>query len=273
LQVKLAKSYGFCFGVKRAINMAENSPDSNILGSLIHNQKEIKRLKDNFNIDTINDISSIEDNTSIIIRTHGIPKNDLKLLKNKNINITDATCPYVKKPQKICEQMQNEGYQVVIFGDKQHPEVKGIISYVDNPIVILSVCELSDITFSDKIAVISQTTKDIKDYKLIIDYLVMKTQELRVFNTICNATFENQNAAKDLAADVDIMIIIGGKNSSNTKQLFEISKEYCSSSYLVEDDKDLDKEWFENKEVCGVTAGASTPDWVIKDIIEKIKKM
>ena len=273
MKVKLANSYGFCFGVKRAIEMAENSPDSNILGSLIHNQKEIKRLKDNFNIDTISNINKVKDNSSIIIRTHGIPKNDLEYLKSKNIYITDATCPYVKKPQKICEEMQKAGYQVVIFGDKEHPEVKGIMSYVDNPIVILTINELNNIKLKERIAVISQTTKDIKYYKLIIDYLLTKTQELRVFNTICNATFKNQKAAKELASNVDIMIIIGGKNSSNTKQLLEISKESCINSYLVEDEKDLNKEWFKEREVCGVTAGASTPDWVIKTIIEKIKNI
>jgi 4-hydroxy-3-methylbut-2-enyl diphosphate reductase len=273
LQVKLADSYGFCFGVKRAINIAQDSPNSTILGSLIHNTREINRLKDNFNIDTVSNINEIQENSSIIIRTHGIPKQDLEYLNNKNIKITDATCPYVKKPQKICEEMEKEGYQVIIFGDIKHPEVKGIKSYVEEPIVVISKEELYNVKLKDKVAIVSQTTKDIRDFTKVVDYLLTNTQELRVFNTICNATFDNQSAAKKLAKEVDIMIIIGGKNSSNTKQLLEISRELCDDSYLVEDCKDLDKEWFRGKEVCGVTAGASTPDWVIEEIIDKIKKI
>jgi 4-hydroxy-3-methylbut-2-enyl diphosphate reductase len=271
LKVILAKNYGFCFGVKRAIQIAESSPNSNILGPLIHNPKEIQRLKDNFNINTIDSLENVLDNTPIIIRTHGIPKQDLKLLNEKNIKITDATCPYVKKPQKICEEMEKNGYQVVIFGDKKHPEVKGIMSYVSEPVVVIDKKELDNISLKDKVAIISQTTKDVRDYQQIINEIIIRTQETRVFNTICNATFENQIAAKELAKDVDIMIIIGGKNSSNTKQLVEISKDFCKDSFLVEDIEDLKKEWFRDKEVCGVTAGASTPDWVIKEIIENIK--
>jgi 4-hydroxy-3-methylbut-2-enyl diphosphate reductase len=272
LEVKLAENYGFCFGVKRAIKMAESSPNSVTLGPLIHNPKEIGRLEKNYNVKVFEEIDKLEDNSSVIIRTHGIPKNDYQKLKTINAKITDATCPYVKKPQQICEQMQSEGYDIVIFGDINHPEVKGVMSYAKNPIVVLTPKELEEYKLKDKVAVVSQTTKKISDFQDIVNYLILNYQEIRVFNTICNATFENQDAAKELSKDVDIMIVIGGKNSSNTKQLFNICKTNCEDSYLIESKSDLMKEWFVDKNICGVTAGASTPDWIIEEVIKDIKE-
>jgi 4-hydroxy-3-methylbut-2-enyl diphosphate reductase len=272
LEVKLADSYGFCFGVKRAIKMAESSPDSVTLGPLIHNPKEISRLEKNFNVKVFEEIDKLDNDSSIIIRTHGIPKNDFAKLKTINAKITDATCPYVKKPQQICENMQKKGYDIVIFGDINHPEVKGVMSYADDPVVVLDEKELQNYQLKDKVAVVSQTTKKVSDYLKIVNYLVLNYQEVRVFNTICNATFENQDAARELSNEVDIMIIIGGKNSSNTKQLFNICKSNCNDSYLIESKNDLQKEWFVNKKICGVTAGASTPDWIIEEVVNEIKE-
>ena len=274
MEVVLAKHYGFCFGVKRAIDIAENSKDASTIGPLIHNNEEISRLKRDFNVETLHDIEEIDDVKKAIIRTHGITKENLKFLKDKDVNIVDATCPFVRKPQQICEKMSDEGYDIVIFGDRDHPEVKGVKSYAKkNVYVVLRVDEIKDEFLSNKVAVVSQTTRKIDEFMQIVNFLVKNHKEVRVFNTICNATFDNQDAARELAKKSDIMIVIGGKNSSNTKQLHNISKEFCSDSYLIESENELKKEWFKNKSRCGVTAGASTPDWIIEKIIGKIKKI
>ena len=274
MEIKLAKSYGFCFGVKRAIKIAENSKNASTIGPLIHNNEEIKRLKTNFNVDTLEDASQADGVKKAIIRTHGITKGDLSTLKNSGTEVIDATCPYVTKPQEICAQMSEDGYDVVIFGDSNHPEVKGVKSYAINGAkVINSVDDLKKIKLSHKIAIVAQTTRKVAEFLKIVSYLTTNYKEVRVFNTICNATFENQDAAKELAKEADVMIVIGGKNSSNTKQLFSIAKENCEDSFLIENEKELEKEWFENKNLCGITAGASTPDWVIEKVIGKISKI
>ncbi len=271
MKVKFAKNYGFCFGVKRAIKIAEENQNSSTLGPLIHNPKEIERLNKNYNVLITNTLNDVNKDNSVIIRTHGIPKDDLKILKSKTTQIIDATCPFVKKLQQISEEMSKDGYDIVIFGDENHPEVKGVESYAENSIVILSVNELKTHKFRDKVAVVSQTTRKIEEFLKIVNYLIENYKEVRVFNTICNATLENQEAARVLSSEVDIMLVIGGKNSSNTKQLLDICKKN-SESYLVEGSEDLNQEWFKSKEVCGVTAGASTPNWIIENIVEKIKQ-
>jgi 4-hydroxy-3-methylbut-2-enyl diphosphate reductase len=271
--IEKAKSYGFCFGVKRAVEIAENSKNAVTLGPLIHNPLEIERLKKEFNVGYVDDIDFIDENIKrVIIRTHGIPKDKLKLLKEKRVEIVDATCPFVKKPQEIVENMSKEGYDIVIFGDENHPEVKGVKSYcVHNRVfVVLKKEELFSIKLKEKIAVVAQTTRKIETYLNIVSYLVKSYKEVRVFNTICNATFENQNAVKELSEKSDIMIIIGGKNSSNTKQLYNIAKDNCEA-YLVENENEIDANWFRGKKYCGISAGASTPEWLVERIIKKIK--
>jgi len=273
LEIRLAKNYGFCFGVKRAIKMAEESPNSTTIGPLIHNNEEINRLKKSFNVDNINDFSEVKNIQKAIIRTHGITKENLKELKDKNIEIVDATCPFVSKPQRICEEMSEEGYQIVIFGDINHPEVKGVMSYAKNgAIVALKPDDLKDKKFKDKVAIIAQTTRKFSEYQDIVNYIMPRCKEVRVFNTICNATFENQEAVRELSMECDVIIIVGGKNSSNTKQLYTISKSNCKDSYLIENENELKKEWFEGKKVCGISAGASTPDWIIQKVMRKIKE-
>jgi len=274
MEIRLAKSYGFCFGVKRAIRIAENSKNASTIGPLIHNNEEIKRLKANFNVDTLEDVSQANDVKRAIIRTHGITKGDLSTLKNSGTEVIDATCPYVTKPQEICEQMSKEGYDVVIFGDSNHPEVKGVQSYAINGAkVVNSVEDLKKIRLNNKIAIVAQTTRKVEEFLNIVSYLTSNYKEVRVFNTICNATLENQDAAKELSKEADIMVVIGGKNSSNTKQLFSLAKENCSESFLIENENELENEWFINKKLCGITAGASTPDWIIEKVIGKISKI
>jgi len=274
VEIRLAKSYGFCFGVKRAIEIAEESKDAVTMGPLIHNKEEINRLKENFSVTTANDMSEIGDEKRIIIRTHGITKDDLATLQNSNKEIIDATCPFVTKPQEIVEKMSGDGYKIVIFGDENHPEVKGVRSYAKNgALVVLDPKELEGAILGPKVAIISQTTRKISQFQKIVSFLIERVSEVRVFNTICNATFENQDAASEIAKESDVVIVIGGKNSSNTKQLLTIAKDFCKDSFLVENEHELETEWFEGKRKCGITAGASTPDWIIERVTAKIREL
>ena len=273
MKIELAESYGFCFGVKRAIKIAEENKDSATYGPLIHNSKEIERLEKDFKVGLTNDYKTFNAGDKAIVRTHGIPKNELSELKENSVNVVDATCPYVTKPQQICQEMSEAGYSIVIFGDEAHPEIKGVKSYATyGAVVITSTEELEDIKLGEKVALVAQTTRRVEDYIEIANYLIPRHKELRVFNTICNATFENQEAVKKISKKADIMIIIGGKNSSNTKQLFSISNDNCKNSYHIEDENDVDYDWFKDKKFCGISAGASTPDWIIQNVVNLIQK-
>ena len=275
MKIELASSYGFCFGVKRAIEIAQKYENSATMGPLIHNEDEINRLKKDFNVGLYSQLSDVKPDDTVIIRTHGIPKNDLKELKKGVKKVINATCPFVTTPQNIVKNMSKEGYSILIFGDIEHPEVKGVKSYasdLDDVHIILSVHDLKNIKFkNNKIACVAQTTKKKETYLEIVNALILKNKEVRVFNTICDATFENQDAARDISIKADIMIVIGGKSSSNTKQLHSICLENCKDSYLIENEQELEISWFKDKKFCGITAGASTPDWVIQKVCDKIK--
>ena len=275
MKIELASSYGFCFGVKRAIEIAQKYENSATMGPLIHNEDEINRLKKDFNVGLYSQLSDVKPDDTVIIRTHGIPKNDLKELKKGVKKVINATCPFVTTPQNIVKNMSKEGYSILIFGDIEHPEVKGVKSYasdLDDVHIILSPKDLKNIKFkNNKIACVAQTTKKKETYLEIINELILKNKEVRVFNTICDATFENQDAARDISRKADIMIVIGGKSSSNTKQLHSICLENCPNSYLIENEQELEISWFKDKKICGITAGASTPDWVIQKVCDKIK--
>lgn len=277
IEIKLAKNYGFCFGVQRAIEMSEDNPNSITIGPIIHNPREIARLKKSFSVDMVDGeeaIGNIEENTSAIIRTHGIPKEKLELLEEKNINIIDATCPYVTKIQKICDKASKDGYEVVIFGDKNHPEVQGIKSYAGERVYItLDIESLKNENISNKVILVSQTTKKQKKFEEIASFLKDKCSDLKVHNTICDATLKNQEAIKELSKEVDTLIVIGGLNSSNTKELFNISKEHCENTYLVSGSSDIEKTFFDSSKKCGISAGASTPKWIIDEVINKIKNL
>lgn len=272
MKIQLAENYGFCFGVKRAIKIAEENQNAATYGPLIHNSKEIARLEKDFKVGLTDDYKIFRAGDKAIVRTHGIQKHELQELKEKGVDVVDATCPYVTKPQEIAQEMSELGYSVVIFGDEEHPEIKGVKSYATHgALVVTSVKELENVKLHERIALIAQTTRKVEDYMEVANYLIPRYKEVRVFNTICNATFENQDAVRKLSKEADVMLIIGGKNSSNTKQLFKISEENCPDSYHIEDESELDFAWFEGKKLCGISAGASTPDWIIQNVIDNIK--
>ncbi|WP_457744572.1 4-hydroxy-3-methylbut-2-enyl diphosphate reductase [Sulfurimonas sp.] len=273
MKIELAENYGFCFGVKRAIKIAEENRNSATYGPLIHNSKEISRLEKDFQVGLTEDYKTFKPGDKAIVRTHGIPKDELAELYASKVDVVDATCPYVTKPQQICQEMSEAGYDIIIFGDEVHPEIRGVKSYATyGAKVVTTAEELENIKLGEKIALVAQTTRKVEDYMKIVNYLIPRHKEVRVFNTICNATFENQEAVRKLSKKADVMIIIGGKNSSNTKQLFSISTENCEDSYHIEDEKDIDFMWFKNKELCGISAGASTPDWIIQNVVNLIEK-
>jgi len=273
MKIELAESYGFCFGVKRAIKIAEENKNSATYGPLIHNSKEIARLDKDFKVGLTEDHKTFNAGEKAIVRTHGIVKDELSELKASGVDVVDATCPFVTKPQEIAQEMSEAGYDVVIFGDEAHPEIKGVKSYATNgATVVTNVSDLLELKLHTKIALIAQTTRRVEDYLEIANYLIPRHKEVRVFNTICNATFENQEAVRKISKKADVMIIIGGKNSSNTKQLSSISHDYCADSHHIEDENDLDFSWFENKKFCGISAGASTPDWIIQNVVDAIQK-
>jgi len=273
MKIELAESYGFCFGVKRAIKIAEENKNSATYGPLIHNSKEIARLDKDFKVGLTEDHKTFNAGEKAIVRTHGIVKDELSELKASGVDVVDATCPFVTKPQEIAQEMSEAGYDVVIFGDEAHPEIKGVKSYATNgATVVTNVSDLLELKLHVKIALIAQTTRRVEDYLEIANYLIPRHKEVRVFNTICNATFENQEAVRKISKKADVMIIIGGKNSSNTKQLSSISHDYCADSHHIEDENDLDFSWFKNKKFCGISAGASTPDWIIQNVVDAIQK-
>jgi len=276
MKIQLASSYGFCFGVKRAIKIAEEHEGSKTYGPLIHNKDEINRLKEGFNIGIAEKFEDVDRCDAVVIRTHGIPKDELAQLKAQENKIIDATCPYVTTPQNIVAQMSEKGYSIVIFGDKNHPEIKGVVSYAkdqQNAFIVADVKELDGLPILSKVAVVAQTTRKPEDFLKVVNALIPHHKEVRVFNTICNATFENQDAAAELAKDADVMIVIGGKHSSNTKQLHSICKSYCSDSYLIENETELNASWFKGKRLCGISAGASTPDWIVQNVTDTIQSM
>ena len=269
--VKLAKNSGFCFGVKRAINLAleaaKNHDKIVTLGSIIHNPQMVAKLK-KLGINTVNDFKEIKDEATII-RSHGIPKDVFEYLKNLPIDIIDATCPYVSKTQEYGKKLSEEGYPIVIMGDNEHPEVIALKSYLKTePIVVKDVTELKYQKFK-KVALLSQTTKNIEEFKKIMLKLLEMSEEVRVINTICNATEVRQKSTQELAHQSDIMIVVGGKNSSNTKMLAKISGKIIQT-FHIEEASELSKEWFKGKKRIGITAGASTPDWIIVEVYNKI---
>jgi len=272
MKILIADEAGFCFGVKRAAEMvitqSKDKEKINTLGPLIHNNQFTSHLesKNIFSVDSIDDINA----KKVVIRSHGVEKKIENRLKNKGFNLLDATCPFVKRVHRLAESLEQEGYIIVIFGEKNHPEVIGIKSYAKNPIVVKDIKDLSRFKKDEKIALISQTTQNLKKFEELASYLNLNYKYTRIHNTICDATEKRQLAAQDLANKVDLMIVIGGKHSSNTSRLYDVCLKKVVT-YHIETEAELRKKWFLDKNKIGLTAGASTPDFIIDKVIKKIK--
>jgi len=275
-KIKIADKSGFCFGVKRAIELAQGTLNSNnkvyTLGPIIHNPQEVKRLEKE-GIKTLKDPKKIR-NGVIVLRTHGIPLElGKKLQKKKNIKIIDATCPFVKRAQDIIKDLSVKNEAIVIVGEKMHPEVVGLVSYGAGKCVVVENLKEAKKIKLDKNAtvnVVSQTTQTPENFNAIVRYF-KKRFKVKVFNTICKATFDRQHSAEKLAKNSDLMIVVGGKNSGNTTRLSQICSGFTKTRH-IETARDIKKEWFKNVKKIGVTAGASTPDWIIKKVKEEAEK-
>ncbi|PUU94541.1 bifunctional 4-hydroxy-3-methylbut-2-enyl diphosphate reductase/30S ribosomal protein S1 [Halanaerobium sp.] len=273
LEVITAEEAGFCFGVERAIDMvleaASENDDLNVytLGPLIHNPQVVKKLEEK-NVKVASSLAEI-DSGIVIIRSHGVAPEIIEQAREKNLKIIDATCPYVKNAQKYARQLVDEGYQTFIYGDQDHPEVQGIYGASDKKAIIIREKEdLKSVELKAKVGFVAQTTKSPESFRDIINLVITEVKELKVFNTICNTTDVRQSSAKKLAEDADIMFVIGGHNSANTTRLAEICAATNTPTYHIETAAEIEKEWLSGKNKVGITAGASTPDWLIREVIQ-----
>ena len=273
-EVTVAKSAGFCFGVKRAVEIAyaEAAKGGRVytLGPLIHNEQVVADMEHK-GVKVIEDIDSVEEgeDVTIVIRSHGISKETAMKLKEKNVNIADATCPFVSKIHHIVEEKYNEGFHIIVTGDAKHPEVQGVCGWCGGSAdVIGSVEEARKYSHNKdkKLCVVSQTTFNYKKFQDIVDILSKKSYDILVMNTICNATEERQTEAGTIARQSDAMLVIGGKHSSNTQKLFEICKGACPDTYFIQTLDDLDLKKLQSFRSVGITAGASTPNNIIKEV-------
>ncbi|OXT07586.1 4-hydroxy-3-methylbut-2-enyl diphosphate reductase [Thermoanaerobacterium thermosaccharolyticum] len=276
MKILIADNAGFCFGVKRAVKMAydqinrDDSRQTYTYGELIHNPQVVKDLEGK-GIKTIGGIDNLKENDRIIIRTHGIPEKTYKDLKEKKIELIDMTCPFVKRVQKIVNGYYKKGYTIVIIGDKNHPEVIGVNGWCDNSAyVIESVNDVELLPYIDKACVVAQTTITQKMWEDSLNSLKLKVNELVSFNTICDATNKRQSSAEEISKKADVMIVIGGKNSSNTQKLKRICEKYCKRTIQVENADEIDLSIFNDNDIVGITAGASTPDYLIQEVINRI---
>jgi len=271
--ITLAKSAGYCFGVKRAIDTAiEHSGDKKIytLGPIIHNKQAVAKLEEH-NIFETNNPESLEKGTKVIIRSHGIGKAEYERLCEMGLEIIDATCPFVKKIHNIVEEHHNKGYEIVIFGDKNHPEVKGINGWCGESAKIFDTVP-QGFESEKPVCVVTQTTSSKKNWDLFKNFLKNTCQTIVFFDTICSATETRQAEAASLAKKSDAMIVVGGYESSNTKKLADICRELCQDTFHTETAYELPEEAYKYKRRIGVTAGASTPEWIIKEVINKMSE-
>ena len=272
MQIIVAKRAGFCFGVKRAIDTAfrlakDMEKGVYSLGPIIHNPQVVEKLRKEGVIPTEN-IHSHKIKT-LIIRTHGISPEIYKEIYEKGYKIVDATCPFVKKAQKYVQTLKKERYQVIILGDKQHPEVRALLGFAGDDAFVLNSGDPLP-ALKSKVGLIVQTTQPLESLKKLTCQIIGSVKELKVYNTICDSTTLRLEETKKLAKIVDLLIVVGGKNSANTTQLTVISKTICAKVYHIERAEEIRSTWFKGVEKAGVTGGASTPQWIIDGVVEKL---
>ncbi len=280
-RILIARSAGFCFGVKRAISIADETagrdrgdPREPIhsLGPIIHNPQAVERLEKK----GIRVVGSVEEITcgKAIIRSHGVTRSDRAALEKKRISIIDATCPFVTKAQDHARMLSREGYAVVVVGDPNHPEVKSIISYIEEGVpVCTSLDEIAGAKGARKAGVVAQTTQSFDNLMAFVAESMRRFAEVRVFNTICNATTLRQEESTGLAGKADAMFVLGGYNSANTRRLAEICAAINPRTHHIETEEEVTRSMVAGASVVGVTAGASTPQWIIDGLVERLKAL
>jgi len=279
MKIEIAKNAGFCFGVKRALALIEDNVKKikkpiSMYGHLVHNEEVIKRLLAK-GIKVIDNLEKIGRGT-LIITAHGIShKMKERLLKQKGLNLVDTTCPKVLLVQNLAKLLHKQSRQVLIFGDVDHQEVKGIKGAADDQaIVFSSEKEFKKINLDQKkkYGLVVQTTKDFEKFKKLEKKIKEKIKDIKIFNTICQATRQRQKEVRKLAKKRNLILVVGSRTSANTTRLYEISQSINPDTYFVGTSQELKGKWFKNKKSVGITAGASTPDWVINEVVQKVRK-
>lgn len=279
MKVTLAKTAGFCPGVKRAVDMAYKAAGCGRVytyGPIIHNEAVVGDLasKGVFAVESVDDIPAGADVT-VVLRSHGVSRATYEAIAEKGVNIIDATCPFVKKIHHIVEEKGREDREIIIIGDAKHPEVQAICGWCQmTPTVIENRDEAEKFVpkHTEKLCIVSQTTFNYKKFQELVEILSKKGYDILCLNTICNATEERQSEARRIAGFADAMIVIGGQNSSNTQKLYEISKEECENTYYIQALGDLDFSKLESVDNVGITAGASTPNNIIEEVHKACQK-
>jgi 4-hydroxy-3-methylbut-2-enyl diphosphate reductase len=282
-KILIARSAGFCFGVKRAISIANETAGKgetggagservplHSLGPLIHNPQAVEELEKK-GVHVVESVDAIPCG-KVIVRSHGIARRDAEALAGKDVEIVDATCPFVKKAQEHARSLSREGYAVTVVGDANHPEVKSIISYIETGVPILT--SLSDIRESSgirKVGIVAQTTQSFENLMEFVSVALKRIPEVRVYNTICHATVLRQKESMAVARKADVMIVLGGYNSANTRRLAEICRELNPRVHHIETASELSPEALSGVSCVGVTAGASTPEWIIEELVGRVR--
>lgn len=277
IEIEVARYAGVCYGVERALGMAEKAADEarkpvNTLGPLIHNPLVVNDLE-RIGVGTASNVSEVEEGT-LIIRAHGVVPSVVEDARTRGLDVLDATCPYVKKVHNAAERLVREGYQLIVVGESGHPEVEGIMGHAGDDAHVVSVPgDLDAIDLSRKVGVVVQTTQTPGALADVVAELSKRTMDLRVINTICSATQERQDSAAELARRVDAMIVVGGKNSGNTRRLAEICTAACPKTHHIEDASEIEAAWFDGVSHIGVTAGASTPASHIERALVRMRSL
>jgi 4-hydroxy-3-methylbut-2-enyl diphosphate reductase len=276
MKIITAKRAGFCFGVKRAIDMAFDVARKKhggvcTLGPIIHNPQVVQKLNE-VGVRPVNNFGELRRKgcKTVIIRTHGITMQEMKKLTDSRYEVIDATCPFVKKAQYYAKLLKKEGYKVVILGDKNHPEVKGLMSYAGKGVKVLENADGIS-SLNDRIGIVVQTTQRVENLKMLLVALVDRSKELKIYNTICNSTALKLKETEEAARTVDVVVVVGGKNSANTSQLANKSRGLGKPTYHIETGDELEKGWFRDTRKVLLTAGASTPDWIIQDVKKSLR--
>lgn len=276
MEVILAKTAGFCFGVKRAVDTVyKEAGKKNVYtyGPIIHNSEVVNDLKKK-GVEVINsreELEALEEGT-VIIRSHGVAREIYDLIHEKGLELVDATCPFVRKIHKIVEKAGNDGDQVIIVGSEHHPEVQGIKGWCTGEVHIISDAEqFEGIDLNKPTTLVSQTTFNYKKFQDLVEKFEKKGYDILVLNTICNATQERQVEARRIASEVDAMIVIGGKHSSNTQKLYEICQKECKNTYFIQSLGDFNPECVNSVRSVGITAGASTPNQIIEEVHTNVR--
>jgi 4-hydroxy-3-methylbut-2-enyl diphosphate reductase len=278
--IRKAVHAGYCWGVERAIDMVVQTTETHkeapvrTLGPIIHNPQVVQALADK-GASPIDSLEEMPTGGTVIIRTHGVAPEVYKEAESKNLAVVDATCPLVTLVQNRAKQLVTEGYHLVIFGNPKHPEVIGTLGHAGGHATVVERPEDARTAklANKKVGVVVQTTQETERLSEFLAHLAPRCKELKVFNTICNPTIERQDAARDLAKEVQVMIVVGGKNSSNTRHLATVCRQEGAATYHIEEPTEVEPQWFAGIKEIGVTAGASTPGWLMDQVISRINEL